>query len=150
MLIKYYLHYLIEIIQLDADSVVEFAQRNNLKIRGHCFCWHEQNPAWWFKDSRGNTITKEILMKRLKNHITTVVNRYKGKIYAWDVVNEAVDDDSTKLFRNSLWYQVCGEDFIARAFEYAHAADSDTLLFYNDYGTERPEKTNRVYTLVKK
>ncbi|MDB5112838.1 MAG: xynB 2, partial [Mucilaginibacter sp.] len=71
-------------------------------------------------------------------------------IYAWDVVNEAIDDDSTKFLRNSQWYQICGEDFITKAFEYAHEADPNAILFYNDYNTERPEKRERVYKLLKK
>jgi endo-1,4-beta-xylanase len=134
----------------DADSIVAFAQAHGLRVRGHNLCWHEQTPAWLFKDNAGNLVTKDVLLKRLKDHITTVVNRYKGKIYAWDVVNEAVDDDSTKFLRNSLWYQICGEDFIAKAFEYAHEADPKAVLFYNDYNTERPEKRERVYRLLKK
>ena len=134
----------------DADSIVAFAQAHGLKVRGHNLCWHEQTPKWLFRDSTGNMVTKEVLLKRLRDHITTVVNRYKGKIYAWDVVNEAVDDDSTKFLRNSLWYQICGEDFIAKAFEYAHEADPNAKLFYNDYNTERPEKRERVYRLLKK
>jgi endo-1,4-beta-xylanase len=134
----------------DADSIVAFAQAHGLRVRGHNLCWHEQTPGWLFKDNAGNLVTKEVLLKRLKDHITTVVNRYKGKIYAWDVVNEAVDDDSTKFLRNSLWYQICGEDFITKAFEYAHEADPKAVLFYNDYNTERPEKRERVYRLLKK
>ena len=134
----------------DADSIVAFAQAHGLRVRGHNLCWHEQTPAWLFKDNAGNQVTKEVLLKRLKDHITTVVNRYKGKIYAWDVVNEAIDDDSTKFLRNSLWYQICGEDFIVKAFEYAHEADPKAVLFYNDYNTERPEKRERVYRLLKK
>jgi len=94
-------------------------------------------------------VTKEVLLQRLKEHITTVVNRYKGKIYAWDVVNEAVADDSTKFLRNSDWYRICGDEFIVKAFEYAHAADPQAQLFYNDYNTERPEKRERVYRLLK-
>jgi endo-1,4-beta-xylanase len=133
----------------DADFIVDFAQKHGLRVRGHNLCWHEQTPDWIFKDAAGNLVTKAVLLKRLKDHITTVVNRYKGKIYAWDVVNEAVDDDSTKFLRNSLWYQVCGEDFIAKAFEYAHEADPKAVLFYNDYNTERPQKRERVYRLLK-
>lgn len=133
----------------DADSIVAFAQLHGLKVRGHNLCWHEQTPAWLFKDTAGKLVTKEILLKRLKDHITTVVNRYKGKIYAWDVVNEAIADDSTRFLRNSLWYQICGDDFIAKAFEYAHEADPKAVLFYNDYNTERPEKRERVYRLLK-
>jgi endo-1,4-beta-xylanase len=134
----------------DADAIVAFAQANGLRVRGHNLCWHEQTPNWLFKGEDGKLVTKGVLLKRLKDHITTVVNRYKGKVYAWDVVNEAIDDDSTKFLRNSLWYQICGEDFIAKAFEYAHAADPKAILFYNDYNTERPEKRERVYRLLKK
>jgi len=134
----------------DADAIVAFAQANGLRVRGHNLCWHEQTPPWLFKNTDGKLVTKDVLLKRLKDHITTVVNRYKGKIYAWDVVNEAIDDDSTKFLRNSLWYQICGEDFIAKAFEYAHEADPKAILFYNDYNTERPEKRERVYRLLKK
>ena len=134
----------------DADAIVDFAVQHNLKIRGHNLCWHEQTPNWFFKDSAGNLVTKAVLLQRLKDHITTVVNRYKGKIYAWDVVNEAIDDNPNNFLRNSLFYQICGEDFIDKAFEYAHAADPDAILFYNDYNTERKEKTDRIYTLLKK
>ena len=133
----------------DADAIVDFAVQHHLKIRGHNLCWHEQTPNWFFKDSTGNLVTKAVLLQRLKDHITTVVNRYKGKIYAWDVVNEAIDDNPNNFLRNSLFYQVCGEDFITKAFEYAHAADPDAILFYNDYNTERKEKTDRIYTLLK-
>ena len=90
------------------------------------------------------------MLRRLKSHITAVVSRYKGKIYAWDVVNEAINDDDSRFFRDSPWYQICGEEFIARAFEYAHEADPDALLFYNDYNTETKGKRERVYQLLKK
>jgi endo-1,4-beta-xylanase len=134
-----------------ADRIVNFAQANGLKVRGHTLCWHQQTADWFFKDAAGNRVTKEVLLKRLKDHITTVVTRYKGKIYAWDVVNEAIDDDSTNFLRAaSPWYQICGEDFIVKAFEYAHEADPDAQLFYNDYNTERPEKRERIYRLLKK
>ena len=133
----------------DADAIVNFAQEHHLKVRGHNLCWHQQTPDWFFKDSVGRLVTKEVLLQRLKDHITTVVQRYKGKIYAWDVVNEAIDDNPQNFLRNSLFYQICGEDFIAKAFEYAHAADPEAILFYNDYNTERKEKTDRIYTLLK-
>lgn len=134
----------------DADSIVNFAQHHGLRVRGHNLCWHEQTPNWLFKDSTGKQVTKEVLLKRLHDHIFTVVNRYKGKIYAWDVVNEAIDDNPNNFLRNSLWYQICGEDFIVKAFEYAHEADPKAILFYNDYNTERPEKMERIYKLLKK
>ncbi|NRF37773.1 endo-1,4-beta-xylanase [Pedobacter foliorum] len=134
----------------DADSMVNFAQNHQIKIRGHNLCWHEQVPDWMFKDKNGQLVTKEVLLKRLEDHITTVVKRYKGKIYAWDVVNEVIGDADDEFIRNSLWYKICGEEFIAKAFEYAHAADPDALLFYNDYNTERPVKRDKVYRLLKK
>jgi endo-1,4-beta-xylanase len=134
----------------DADAIVDFAQQHNLKVRGHTLCWHQQTADWFFKDSKGNKVTKDILLKRLQDHINTVVGRYKGKIYAWDVVNEAIDDNAENLLRNSLWYEICGEDFIVKAFEFAHAADPEAILFYNDYNTERPEKRERIYQLLKK
>jgi endo-1,4-beta-xylanase len=132
----------------DADAIVDFAQAHGLRVRGHNLCWHEQTPGWLFKDAQGGQVTKEVLLQRLKDHITAVVNRYKGKVYAWDVVNEAIGDDSTQFLRNSAWYRICGDEFIARAFEYAHAADPQAQLFYNDYNTERPEKRDRVYRLL--
>ncbi len=133
----------------NADSIVNFATKNNIKIRGHNLCWHEQAPSWFFTGKDGKDVSKEVLLQRLKSHIDAVVGRYKGKIYAWDVVNEAIDDDSTKYLRNSKWYQICGEDFITKAFEYAHAADPSAKLYYNDYNTERPEKRERLYKLLK-
>ena len=137
----------------DADAIVDFATAHGLRIRGHNLCWHEQTPSWLFKDAQGNDVSKEVLLQRLKDHITTVVSRYKGRIYAWDVVNEAVADnggpDNTQILRNSPWYRICGDEFIAKAFEYAHAADPQAQLFYNDYNTERPEKRQRIYRLLK-
>ena len=133
----------------DADLIVNFAQAHGLRVRGHNLCWHEQTPPWLFIDSQGRQVSKEVLLQRLKDHITAVVSRYKGKVYAWDVVNEAIDDDSTKQLRNSPWYRICGDEYIAKAFEYAHQADPGAQLFYNDYNTERPEKRERVYKLLK-
>jgi endo-1,4-beta-xylanase len=133
----------------DADAIVNFAETNKLKIRGHTLCWHNQTPDWLFKDDQGNDVSKEVLLARLKAHINAVVGRYKGKIYAWDVVNEVIDDDDTKNFRESAWYKICGEDFVAKAFEYAHAADPNALLFYNDYNTETPGKRDRIYRMLK-
>ncbi|MXV16710.1 endo-1,4-beta-xylanase [Hufsiella ginkgonis] len=134
----------------EPDSIVAFARRNGIRVRGHALCWHEQTPAWLFKNADGSQVSKEELLNRLRSHITTVVNRYRGKVYAWDVVNEAIDDNPANFLRESLWYKICGEEFIAKAFEYAHAADPAAQLFYNDYNTERPEKRERVYRLLKK
>ena len=133
----------------DADSIAAFAQKNHLKIRGHNLCWHNQAPRWMFTNAAGDTVTKEVLLLRLKDHITTVVKRYKGIIYAWDVVNEAISDKPDEYLRNSPWLRICGEDFIAKAFEYAHEADPDALLFYNDYNEINPVKREKMYRLIK-
>lgn len=133
----------------DADSIVAFAKNNHLKIRGHNLCWHNQAPRWIFTNAAGDTVSKEVLLQRLKDHITTVVNRYKGSIYAWDVVNEAISDDPGEYLRNSTWLRICGEEYIAKAFAYAHEADPDALLFYNDYKEINPVKRDKIYQLVK-
>lgn len=133
----------------DADSIVAFAETNHLKIRGHTLCWHNQTPRWMFTNAAGDTVSKEILLQRLKEHITTVVSRYKGKVYAWDVVNEVISDKPDEYLRSSPWYRICGEEFIAKAFEYTHAADPDALLFYNDYNEINPVKREKIYRLVK-
>jgi len=132
----------------DADSIVAFAQRNNLRIRGHNLCWHNQAPQWIFVDN-GKPISKKVLLQRLKDHITTVVNRYKGKVYEWDVVNEAISDNPKEYLRNSQWLQICGEEYIAKAFQYAHEADPDAILFYNDYNEISAVKREKIYRLVK-
>jgi len=134
----------------DADSIAAFAKKHRLKMRGHTLCWHTQAPNWMFKNEKGDTVSKEVLLQRLKEHITTVVNRYKDRVYGWDVVNEAIDDNDTVFYRKSQWYRICGEDFIAKAFEYAHAADPKAVLFYNDYNTENPKKREKIYQMVKK
>src|SRR5688572_10616102 len=133
----------------DADSIVAFAKRNNLKLRGHTLCWHNQTPDWLFKDSGGKQVSKEVLLQRLKEHITTVVTRYKGSIYAWDVVNEAISDKKEDYLRNSIWYQVCGDEYITKAFQWAHEADPDALLFYNDYNEIDPVKREKIIRLIK-
>jgi endo-1,4-beta-xylanase len=132
-----------------ADQIVNFAVANGMKMRGHALVWHSQTPAWLFVTADGKPVDKETLLNRMKEHITTVVSRYKGKIYAWDVVNEAIDDAESTYYRDSPWYKICGEEFIAKAFQYAHEADPNALLFYNDYNTERPGKRDKIYKMVK-
>lgn len=133
----------------DADSIAAFARQHNLKLRGHCLCWHNQTPNWIFKDAAGKKVSREVLLQRLKEHITTVVKRYKGTIYAWDVVNEAISDKPGEYLRPSPWLDIIGEDFIAKAFEFAHEADPDALLFYNDYNEISPVKRKKIIRLIK-
>ena len=102
-----------------------------------------------FVDKEGKTVSKEVLLQRLKEHITTVVNRYKGKLYAWDVVNEAISDKPDEYLRPSQWLKICGEEYIAKAFQYAHEADPNAVLFYNDYNEISPVKREKIYKLVK-
>lgn len=132
-----------------ADTLVEFAQKNNMMVRGHTLVWHNQTPDWFFTDKEGKPASKEILLKRMKEHIHTVVGRFKGRIYCWDVVNEAIADNAAEYLRKSKWLELAGEDFIEKAFEYAHDADPDALLFYNDYNESVPEKCEKICRLVK-
>jgi endo-1,4-beta-xylanase len=132
----------------DADSIAAFAKRNNILLRGHTLCWHSQAPSWFFTDSLGKKVSKEVLLKRLKDHITTVVSRYKGTIYAWDVVNEAISDKADEYLRNSEFMQIIGEEYIAKAFQFAHEADPAALLFYNDYNEINAIKREKIYRLV--
>jgi len=97
----------------------------------------------------GPRASREELLERMREHIQTVVGRYQGKIKTWDVVNEALADGGTNILRNSLWLQIIGPDFIAKAFEYAHEADPDAVLRYNDYGLENPAKRRKLITLIK-
>ena len=133
----------------DADSIIAFAQRNKLKVRGHTLLWHQQTPAWLFVNAQGAKVSKEVLLQRLKDHITTVAGRYKGKIYAWDVVNEAISDKHNEYLRPSEWLNIIGEEYIAKAFQWAHEAAPDALLFYNDYNEISPVKREKIYKLVK-
>jgi len=131
-----------------ADSIVEFGVANKIKVRGHCLVWHAQTPFWLFKDSVGQPVSKPVLLSRMKNHIETVVSRYRGKIYAWDVVNEVIADD-TSYYRKSPFLKIAGDDFIEQAFRYAHKADPKAILFYNDYNTENAGKRDKIYKMLK-
>jgi len=131
-----------------ADAIVDFAQQNKMKLRGHTLCWHNQTPSWMFVDAKGDTVSKSVLLERLKDHINTVVSRYKGKIFAWDVVNEAISDKPDEYLRNSVWLKIIGEEYIAKAFQYAHEADPDALLFYNDYNEISEVKRKKIIRLV--
>jgi endo-1,4-beta-xylanase len=98
-----------------ADSMVAFGMRNNMFIIGHCLLWHSQTPKWVFEDSLGKPLSRDALLQRLHDHITTVMGRYKGKVKGWDVVNEAVGDDG--LMRKSKWLEIIGEDYVQKTFE---------------------------------
>lgn len=129
------------------DQFVEFGERNNMFIIGHTLIWHSQLSSWFCVDEKGNNVTPEVLKERMKSHISTVVGRYKGRIQGWDVVNEAILDNGD--YRNSKFYEILGEEFIPLAFQYAHEADPDAELYYNDYNEWHPGKRETIVKMVK-
>ncbi|MGD9556481.1 MAG: endo-1,4-beta-xylanase [Mangrovibacterium sp.] len=131
-----------------ADQFVSFGEQNNMWITGHTLIWHSQAPRWFFTDSTGNDVSREVMIERMRTHIHTLVGRYKGRIKGWDVVNEAILDDGS--YRPSEFYQLLGEDFISLAFEFAREADPDAELYYNDYSMANAEKREGVVAMVKK
>ncbi len=140
-----------------ADKIANFCRENGIKLRGHCLCWHSQFADWMFTDKKGKPVKKEVFYERLREHIHAVVNRYKDIVYAWDVVNEAMADDGRSWpgreqspYRQSRHFQLCGDEFIAKAFQFAREADPNALLFYNDYSCVDPGKRERIYNMVKK
>ena len=147
-----------------ADSIANFCRRNGLRMRGHNLLWHSQGTDWMLYDKKGNFVKKEIFLSRLKEHIFTVVSRYKDVCYCWDVVNEVVADQqrpargnrpADPMFRQSAYYRYSVEKlgaedaFIRYAFEFAHEADPDAILFLNDYSECDPGKCDRICTIVK-
>ena len=135
-----------------ADAIMEFAKENDLMVRGHTLIWHKQTPDWFFKDINGNLLEKEKLYERLYEYIKAVMTRYKD-VSVWDVVNEAISNDhnSDEIYRDkgSMWYQICGEEFIEVAFRYAHSIDSTKKLFYNDFNLTKPKKLRKTIKMLK-
>ena len=132
----------------DSDAFVNFGVNNKMHIVGHTLGWHSQIPDSVFKNKDGSYISKDALAKKQQEHITTLVERYKGKIAAWDVVNEAVGDDNK--MRPSHWYNIMGDDFLLNAFTLAHETDPKAHLLYNDYNNERPEKRAATIDMLKR
>ena len=162
------------------DALMNFGLSNKMEVAGHTLVWHSQTPNWIFAGTNppppgatntnapgtnrfgrggfgggfgrynGPRASRDELLHRMRDHIHTVVGRYKGRIKVWDVVNEALaDGQGTNVLRNSLWLEIIGPDFIAKAFQYAHEADPDAILRYNDYGLENPAKRKKLITLIK-
>ena len=131
----------------EADKFVEFGETNGMHMVGHTLIWHSQAPDWFFTDEEGNDVSRDALIERMRNHIATVVGRYKGRIHGWDVVNEAILEDGT--YRDSKFYSIIGEEYIPLAFEFAHEADPDAELYYNDYGMGLEGRRNGVASMVK-
>lgn len=131
----------------DADKFVAFGVENNMFVVGHCLVWHSQTAPWMFVDDAGDRVSRDTLIARMKDHIYTIVGRYKGRVNGWDVVNEAISDSLG--MRASPWTEIIGEDFIPLAFQFAHEADPDAELYYNDYNMYDPRKRADAITVVK-
>lgn len=129
-----------------ADSLVSFGEANGMAVIGHCLIWHSQLSPWFCVDKDGKNVTPDVLKARMKEHITTVVGRYKGRVKGWDVVNEAIEGDGS--YRKTPFYEILGEEYIPLAFQYAHEADPDAELYYNDYGMHAPGRRDGVVHLV--
>jgi len=172
-----------------SDAMVDWCQKNGLKVWGHTLAWHSQSGPWFFQEKnpatgeaakpatqpatppatppatasdpngprpnmagfggRGNTgpqASREVVLERLKNHIMTVVGRYKGRIYGWDVFNESIadgGDGKTENLRTFSWYKSVGPDVLTLAFKWAHEADPNAKLYYNDYNIEQGAVENK-------
>lgn len=131
-----------------SDQLVCFGEKHKMFIVGHTLIWHSQVPKWFFVDEQGKDVSPEVLKQRMKTHIHTIVNRYKGRVNGWDVVNEAIEDDGS--WRNSKFYQILGEDFVKLAFQYAREADPEAELYYNDYNMAKEGKRDAVVRMVTK
>jgi endo-1,4-beta-xylanase len=116
-------------------------------VHGHTLVWHSQVPRWVFEDAAGKPVSRDTLLGRMHDHIATVVGRYKGRIGGWDVVNEALNEDGT--LRQSQWQKIIGDDFIIKAFQFAHEADPAAELYYNDYSLENPAKRDGAVRLIR-
>ena len=130
------------------DAYVAFGEKYHMFIIGHTLVWHSQTPRWVFQDEKGNPLDRETLLNRMREHIHTVVGRYKGRIKGWDVVNEALNEDGT--LRQSPWMKIIGEDYLVKAFQFTHEADPQAQLYYNDYSLENEAKRNGAIQLIKK
>lgn len=127
------------------DSILNFARQHGQELRGHTLVWHQALPRWVSRSVK----TRDQAVAVLRDHIMNVAGHYRGEVYAWDVVNEAVNDEGTGL-RSSLWRNTIGPEYIALAFQWAHEADSNAKLCYNDYGAEgMNQKSDAIYALVK-
>ena len=132
------------------DRFVDFALSNRLQVVGHCLIWakDDRTPEWFYRDGNG-LASRELVLKRVRDHVKTVVARYCGRIAQWDVVNEALDDGPQPL-RDSGWSRATDYEFIAEAFRAAHETDPQALLIYNDYNNEAPAKRERMAHLLRK
>jgi len=131
-----------------ADKYVDFGVKNKMFVVGHNLIWHSQTPKWVFEDAAGKPVSRDTLLARMREHIFTVVGRYKGRIGGWDVVNEALAEDGS--LRQSPWRRIIGEDYLLKAYQFAHEADPHAELYYNDYALENLPKRAGAIALIRK
>lgn len=129
------------------DRYVAFGRQHGLVVIGHTLVWHRQTPRWVFEDAAGHPVSRDTLLARLRDHIFTVVGRYRGRIRGWDVCNEVLNDDGT--LRHTPWLDIIGPDYIDKAYQWAHEADPGAELYYNDYSLENPAKRDGALRLVR-
>jgi endo-1,4-beta-xylanase len=132
-----------------ADAYVAFGEQRKMTLIGHTLVWHNQTPAWVFAGKDGAPLDRETALARMRAHIQTVVGRYRGRLKGWDVVNEAINDDAAGSLRKTKWREAIGDDYIAKAFEFAHDADPQAELYYNDYSLTNPAKRATAIRIVK-
>lgn len=132
-----------------ADAFVAFGESNGMFIVGHTLVWHNQTPAWFFQDANGNPNSREAQIERLRQHIETVAGRYAGRIHAWDVVNEVIDNDGS--YRPTTWVKAIGDgdELVKLAFTFAQQYAPDAELYYNDFNAWRPAKRDGIVRMVK-
>lgn len=132
-----------------ADAFVAFGESNGMFIVGHTLVWHNQTPAWFFQDEKGEPNTREAQKERLRKHIETVAGRYAGRVHAWDVVNEVIDNDGS--YRPTTWVKAIGDgdELVKLSFKFASEYAPNTELYYNDFNAWRPTKRDGIVRLVR-
>lgn len=132
-----------------ADRVIDWAEQHNLPVFGHMLVWDYRTPDWLFTDEAGNPLPREQGLENLRYYIHTAMSHYKGRIKAWNVVNEAISDDPNEYLRDTQGRRSIGDDYVEKAFVFAHEADPDVELYYNDYSVIVPEKREKILRLVR-
>ncbi len=136
-----------------SDQIIRYARNNDIPVRGHTLVWHKQTPEWFFKDNAGHNLSCESLTHKLRQYMKEVMGRYQNDVYAWDVVNEAVNDahnEGVYRNKNSMWFEICGISYIEKAFRIAHDLFPEAKLFYNDYNFLDPVKQDRLFNLIER
>jgi len=132
-----------------ADALVEFARKHEMQVTGHTLLWHRQTPDWVHRDDAGEPVSRRLVLQRMRDHMTAVMTRYRGQVRGWDVVNEALRDGRDGYLRDSPWRATLGDDYVAIAFQAAHAIDPHVELYYNDYNLHEPAKRAKAVRLIR-